>query len=172
MNTNKFVKYFIILFITFFSIFINASAYTTTTKVNCNSLDEKTCSIYGKCRWISGTCQEQYVASSPCSEKSVRTVLKFFGYIIFIAKLLVPLIIIGFGTFDLFKAVIDKDEKSLGKQVKMLLMRIVVGVFVFFIPTILNALFSLSESLDIVSTDEYKACATCLLDINNCDTSQ
>ena len=175
MNMNK--KFFtILLFLFSFFLFnkITFAAPTTTTVVNCNSFTtEKQCSAFGKCRWMSGSCQAQYVASEPCNDNNIRNVLKIAGYILLLAKLIIPLLIIGYGVFDLYKAVIDKDEKSLSKQAKMLIIRIVTGLIVFFIPNLVSAIFTLSDKLNIVDTDEYKTCASCVLDPlgSGCDTT-
>ena len=72
------------------------------------------------------------------------------------------------GTFDLFKSVVDKDEKSFTKQLKILLMRIVAGIFVFFLPSIVYAIFGLSTDLNIVSEEKYKGCVDCLLKPTTC----
>lgn len=111
----------------------------------------------------------EYVAENPCDENSIRVVLRIFGYILLIARIIVPLIIIGFGTIDLFKSVVDKDEKSLGKQVKRLGMRILAGLIVFFVPNIISVFFSLSDKLNIMETDQYKTCSNCLLKPNSCE---
>lgn len=118
-----------------------------------------------------GNCKENnsYVAEDPCGDNSVKQVLRFFGYLLLIAKVVVPLIIIGFGTFDLFKAVIDKDEKSIWKQLKAFGIRIFTGMFIFFIPGLVYALFGFSEKLNFIEQDKYKTCATCLLKPNLCD---
>lgn len=105
----------------------------------------------------------EQVASDPCGEDSIKKLLRFFGYLLLIAKVVIPLIIIGFGTFDLFKAVTDKDEKSLGKQIKVLGIRIFTGIFVFFIPNLVYAVFGLTEKLNVIEQDKYKTCANCLL---------
>ena len=47
-------------------------------------------------------------------------------------------------------------------------MRIFAGVFVFFIPTIIYALFSISSDLNIVEEQKYKTCADCLLKPTSC----
>lgn len=117
----------------------------------------------------------EYVAEKPCEENDIKRVLQIFGYILLIAKIAVPLLIIGFGTFDLFKSVVDKDEKSLGKQVKQLGIRVLAGFIVFFIPNIIYAVFSLSDKLDIIETNDYKACANCLLsptDSSKCNVNR
>lgn len=113
----------------------------------------------------------EYVAENPCDENSIRTVMRLFGYILLVARIAVPLIIIGFGTFDIFKSVVDKDEKSLGKQVKQLGIRILAGLIVFFIPNIVSVFFSMSDTLNIIETDQYKTCYNCLLKPASCSVS-
>lgn len=113
----------------------------------------------------------EYVAENPCDENSIKTVMRLFGYVLLIARVAVPLIIIGLGTFDLAKSVIDKDEKSLGKQVKQLGIRILAGLIVFFVPNIVAVVFSMSDKLNIIETGQYKTCSDCLLKPNNCNVS-
>lgn len=107
------------------------------------------------------------VIEKPCDENDIKIVIRFFGYLLLIARVAIPLIIIGFATFDLFKSVVDKDEKSFGKQIKMVGMRILAGFIVFFIPNIVGAVFTLSDALNVVNTDQYKTCANCLLHPTN-----
>lgn len=150
-----------------------SSSASTNSKVSCSTLpSQKECNANAKCRWISGSCQEQYVAQDPCNEADIKRVLKVFGIILMIAKLVVPLLIIGFGTIDFYKSAIDKDEKSLIKQGKVLAIRILAGIFIFFIPTIVNVIFKMIT--DITENDQYKICVSCVLDPTNeaeCDTT-
>ena len=113
----------------------------------------------------------EYVAENPCDENSIKTVMRLFGYVLLIARVAVPLIIIGLGTFDLAKSVIDKDEKSLTKQIKQLGIRILAGLIVFFVPNIVAVVFSMSDKLNIIETGQYKTCADCLLKPGNCDVN-
>ena len=107
---------------------------------------------------------DEYVLENPCSDPRILQVLHFAGYLLFIAKITVPLIIIGYGSFDLFKAVIDKDEKSFTKQLKIFGMRLLTGVLVFFIPTIIYAAFNLSSEINpAINSSRYKTCSNCLL---------
>lgn len=126
---------------------------------------EENCNRDGTCIWNANTntCGSTNVAERPCDEPDIRKVLRFFGYILLIAKVCIPLLIIGFGTFDLFKSVVDKDEKSLSKQLKQLGIRIISGFVVFFIPNIIYAIFGLSDALNVIEGEQYKACASCLL---------
>lgn len=162
MNMNKKILIFV-------SLFVLLTMFPIVAKANnaCSKLNEANCENMANCKWANGQCMIRYVAENPCDENDIRKVLKIFGYIILIAKVAVPLIIIGFGTFDLFKSVVDKDEKSLGKQVKQLGIRVVAGIIVFFIPNFVNALFGISDKLNIIETAQFKTCASCLLDPTN-----
>ncbi len=110
----------------------------------------------------------EYVAENPCDENSIKTVMRLFGYVLLVARIAVPLIIIGLGTFDLFKSVVDKDEKSLMKQMKQLGIRILAGLIVFFVPNIVAVVFSMSDKLNIIETGQYQTCADCLLKPSSC----
>lgn len=146
------------------------------TSIKCDGLPEKECEFYQHCTWdgANSKCVDGFVAGDPCNENSIKRVLKIFGFILLVAKIAVPLIIIGMGTFDLFKSVVDKDEKSFGKQIKQLIIRIVAGLIVFFIPNIINAAFSLSDRFGIIEDDKYATCRSCVLDPTNeagCNTT-
>lgn len=103
------------------------------------------------------------VAENACDEESIRRVLKILGFILLIVRVCIPLIIIGYGTVDLFKSVIDKDEKSFGKQIKQIIVRIVCGLIIFFLPNFINAIFTISDRLNIIEDEQYKTCADCIL---------
>ena len=166
MSMNKKLVCFLIITLLFGFVLGKENVYAATTSVtNCSSFNtRKQCEAHSKCNWESGACYTNYVAQEPCNDNNIRHVLKIFGYFLIVAKLVIPLLLIGFGTFDLYKSVVDKDEKSLTKEVKKLGFRVIAGIVVFFIPNFVNAIFSLSDQLDIINTDEYKTCAECILD--------
>ena len=58
------------------------------------------------------------------------------GYISFILKIVIPLIIIILGIVNLAKAVTSNDDKAVSKAAGTLIKKIVIGVVIFFIPTI------------------------------------
>lgn len=109
---------------------------------------------------------DTYVGENFCGEDSVQRIMKIAGYVLIIAKVAVPLIIIVIGMFDLFQAVIGKDNKVLTQKVKTLALRIVLGVFIFFIPSIVNWGFDLFY--DESDTDSNNQCIECLLDPTDC----
>ena len=112
------------------------------------------------------TLQHQYVGDNFCNEVAVLKIFKLVGYIIIIAKIAIPLILIVLGALDLYKGVIGKDEKDLFAALKTFVLRIFAGVVVFFIPTIIDVAFDVifENSGGTVSNK----CVSCVLDVNQC----
>lgn len=108
----------------------------------------------------------EYVGENICDEESVKKVLVLVGYLLYIAKVAVPLILVVRGTFDIYKAIMGKDEKDLTKSVKTLLLRIALGIFIFFIPNIVKWAFEVFNENS--GGDTNNACVTCVLDPGNC----
>lgn len=91
--------------------------------------------------------------------KDISPGLKIAGYTIVIIKIITPLAIILMGSFDFYKAVSSGKAEDLKKQAIMLGNRVLVGVIIFFLPTILKT------ALNFISGDsEYITCIDCLFD--------
>ena len=91
--------------------------------------------------------------------KDISPGLKIAGYTIVIIKIITPLAIILMGSFDFYKAVSSGKADDLKKQAIMLGNRVLVGVIIFFLPTILKT------ALNFISGDsEYITCIDCLFD--------
>ena len=128
----------------------------------CSELSDSDCKKRQDCQMVGGTCSDAEIAKDPCNEKSIRQVLKFFGYLLMIAKVVVPFILIGFAVYDLYKSIIDKDEKALKTKLRMIMFRIIAGVTVFFIPDLVWVGFKYIEKSNITG-DQYQVCAECVL---------
>lgn len=103
-----------------------------------------------------------------CEEKDVLKALTFIGYLLYFVKLLVPFIIILMGTMDYYKAITANKDDSLKVQTQKFIKRIILGIIVFFVPTILNTFMTfLSDYSDTISL--YEECVTCALDPLSCD---
>lgn len=77
-----------------------------------------------------------------------NTTLKAFqviGYILFILKILVPIIIIILGIIEFGKAALSGDEKANTTSFKTLMMKIITGIMIFFIPTVLDFALSMVQ---------------------------
>lgn len=99
-----------------------------------------------------------------CSNNFVRF-YELFGLVLLLIKCFIPLLIIVFGTFDFFGLVIkNKENKS---NVNKFIRRIVVGIIIFFIPSIIIEIFE-SVGLD---KGEYSCMYNCVLDISKCENN-
>ena len=108
-----------------------------------------------------------YVGENICGHDGVKTILQFAGYILIFAKVAVPLIIILVGTIDLFKVVIGHDESLLTKQLLTLGLRVAIGIFIFFIPTIVMFVIDLYYDSTDASANNH-VCIDCVLSPKNC----
>lgn len=108
-----------------------------------------------------------YVADNFCSTKNVLTVFKICGYLLLILRLCVPIIIIVMGTLKFYNVVTSSSgsQDSFSKELKSLLFRVAIGIFVFFVPTIVHA------TLYNFISDESKMCEVCLLKPSKCGSS-
>ncbi len=98
---------------------------------------------------------------SICSE--LWEVWQIIGWVLFVFKIVIPLIIILFGVIDLGKAVVASKDDEIKKSVKSLAMRAVAGIVIFFVPIIVGAVFSLvTEFTEEPYKTEYGICATCI----------
>ena len=68
---------------------------------------------------------------------------KFIGEIVYIIRIVIPVIIILLGTIDLGKAVLAGEDKKIKEAQKALLMRLIYGVAVFFVVMAVQIVFGL-----------------------------
>ena len=100
-----------------------------------------------------------------CEESGVLKTFQIIGYLLFIAKIIVPLLLIILGSIDFAKATISSDDKAPRDAVMALVRRVLIAVIIFFIPTILNFLLSLVYgATEAFSDDSFEGCTTCLFD--------
>ncbi len=100
-----------------------------------------------------------------CQETS--KIWKMVGYLVGALKILVPVIIIVFGSIDLGKAVVAQSEDDIKKSTKVLIMRVIAGIIIFFIPTVINLVFKMvSKYSNSAGIDS--ACVECVTKPGNC----
>lgn len=108
-----------------------------------------------------------FTVSGFCNE--FKSILQFVGWIITIVKIFMPILIIIFGVFDMGKAIVANDEKAIGKSAKQLGIRIVAGLVIFFLPSIILWIFSLVNSYnDADQNSDFTTCQNCILTPWNC----
>lgn len=88
----------------------------------------------------------KYNAQDFCYQ--TRKIWSFVGQIIKVLQIVIPVIIILLGTIDLGKAVMAGDDKKVKEAQKMLLMRIIYGVAIFFVITIVRVIFGMLDNAD------------------------
>lgn len=91
---------------------------------------------------------------------SMSGMLRLVGWILTIFKFAIPLIIIAMGMFDFGKAVVAEKEDEIKKQTKRLIYRVVAGIVIFFVPSIIFFVFQQVGGYD---RDTLKTCENCLL---------
>lgn len=113
------------------------------------------------------TVHAEAVGENMCARGEIQNVMKFVGYIIMFIKLFVPLIIIGQGVFIFYNGVKAGKEDELKKCVQTLGKRILTGVIIMLLPTIIDvALSTVNDWRNYQG--EYDTCTECLFHPNNC----
>ena len=117
-------------------------------------------SVYGKDNNIEEDLEIKPITF--CEENRVLKVFQILGYIIFGAKIIVPLILLILGTIDFAKAVISSNDKAPQEALKSFGLRIVAAIIVFLIPTFLEFLITLVNGASETFKEKNENCTNCL----------
>ena len=109
-----------------------------------------------------------------CSKPEYRKPMRFIGQIVQFLKIIVPILIIGFGAIDLFKAITASKDDAIKKAIKSIAFRAVAGIVIFLIPGLVQFVMNM-----VNEWSDYKnswcCCTECLLnsdcDINSCSSN-
>lgn len=94
---------------------------------------------------------------------TLAPIWQIVGWVLWVFKIVIPIIIILFGMIDLGKAVVASKDDEIKKSVKSLVMRAIAGIVIFFIPTLVGAIFSLVGEFGSEEYQaEYKICSECI----------
>jgi len=93
---------------------------------------------------------------------SVQGVFTTLGWVFFIIKIVIPILLIIFGSIDVGKAVIASKDDEIKKSVKTLAVRTVAGIIIFFVPTILNFAVKLIDNSEVYN-GTFWDCTKCML---------
>ena len=100
----------------------------------------------------------------PSACTSLAGIWQIVGWVLFVFKIVVPILIIIFGMFDLGKAVVADKDDEIKKSVKSLAMRAIAGLVIFFIPTLVGVVFNFVGSVKGEGYDEeYAKCKSCIV---------
>jgi len=104
-------------------------------------------------------------ANGFCSNTAV--VFQFIGQIVTILKIVIPVILIVLGVISFGKAVIAADDKEIKTATNLFIKKFIAAVVIFFIPTIVSALFNMIGSFSDVQAD-YQVCVKCITSPKKC----
>ncbi len=101
----------------------------------------------------------------PVQSNGVLKAFQVIGYIIYVAKFLIPLLLIIFGSIDFAKAIISSSDKAGSEAISSFVKRVVAAVIIFFVPTIISFVLDLIDDASATINDEnFTNCKTCLFD--------
>ena len=105
--------------------------------------------------------------SDICNQQATSNILYLVGVVVAVIRIAVPLILIVIGMVDLIKAMTSQDDKQIKSATTLLVKRVVIGVVVFLVPTIVGLLMNVVTA---VSDDDYTACTRCVTNVwgNSC----
>lgn len=107
-----------------------------------------------------------------CNADSVNA-FKVIGYIITVIKIIVPIGIMVFASIDYFRAIMSNDEKAISVSTKAFIRRLIAGIIIFFVPTIVYALLNvITPAIGDTKFTEYEKCTKCMFNPGSCDTSE
>lgn len=94
-----------------------------------------------------------------------KPIWSLVGKILGVFKIVIPLLVIIYGMIDLGKAVVASKDDEIKKAAKQLLIRIIAGIVIFFVPTLVGFAFSLADG---ISDGDYSACEACITSSSGC----
>lgn len=97
-----------------------------------------------------------FLALSPCEQPDVLQIIRIIRVIMQIICIVIPICVFIFVTIDFAKNVMASSEKDIEGNTKLAIKRIIMGVAVFLVPTIVMAVNNLLGSLGV----DYAACLT------------
>lgn len=93
---------------------------------------------------------------SPCEQPDILQIIRIIKVIMSIICIIIPICVFIFVSIDFAKNVLASSDKDMSANAKLAVKRIIMGVAVFFVPTIVMAVNSILGNLGV----DYSACLT------------
>ncbi len=87
---------------------------------------------------------------------------KLLGIILYIIKIITPILIIALGIKDVALVTLKGDAESTRISMQSLFRRLIAGLIVFITPTVLLSVFNMFINMDYENNYDYGACTSCL----------
>ncbi len=78
-----------------------------------------------------------------CNDKDIKALMEDFNRYYQLIEIIIPILIILFGSIDLTKAVLNQDKDSMQKSIQSFIKRCIAGLAIYFLPVILETIFNL-----------------------------
>lgn len=101
-----------------------------------------------------------------CKSSGIVKTFQIIGYCLYILKIVIPLLLIVLGIIDFTKAMIASDPNEIKNAFSMLIKRVLAGIIVFFIPTIVGFVFSLVDNSG--TQDSFECLTNCIKANKSC----
>lgn len=107
----------------------------------------------------------KYEINAFCHRKEIRSTFRVIGWIIFIIKILVPLILIIFGIIDFTKAIIASKDDEIKNATKSVIIRVIAGFAIFFVPLVIDFIVTIFDDKNIYdeNSGSFGYCTHCML---------
>ena len=89
---------------------------------------------------------------------TLEPIMTLVGYVIYGIKVVVPVILIVIGMIDLTKAIMSKDDSEIKKAQVSLVKKLVIGVCVYLVITIVGLI------MQLINAEGYQNCVKCAFD--------
>ncbi len=100
--------------------------------------------------------------SHNCSD--LAKTLRLAGYLVLLAKILIPLIIIVKSSLNLISVITSGSPDEFKKKLISLAYSLAAAILIFFVPTIVDVIFGFINSYNTGYTDDAKICSACVFD--------
>lgn len=95
--------------------------------------------------------------------EDTKGIWKFIGQVVFVLRIVIPVIIVLLGTLDLGKAVMANKDDDIKAAQKILIKRLIYGACIFFIPLVLRVVFNLATNSTGDNSVTSGTCFECVL---------
>lgn len=111
---------------------------------------------------------DKITSEGVCEYAGTLKVFKILGIVLFLMKIIVPILLLIMGMVGYGKATISGDEKEIKAATSSLIKKAIAAVVVFMIPFVINGAFSLVGSFSS-NKSKFKKCTECINRDASCD---
>ncbi len=98
-----------------------------------------------------------------CKKEGILKSFRFLGRLLYVVKVIVPIILIIIGSIHFGKALVSSNQDAVQKAAKSFAIKLGAGVVVFLLPTVIYYFFGLFPN-----AEDYSNCSTCLFHPEEC----